>query len=206
MVQGPLAAATIGPSSRWFGPFEHARLLAAIHARQTVLPARYGMELPDEEAVRAFLSNRSENLLSDLDRVEGANEIGLRIELDCNPVTKPPASSDSAGSDVSPARYLALRLARYQRQDRASAQAQLAVANLLRALEGLYRSWRQLLPEAFGTVRLAFLVDRQRSEAFVNRLESWKSDQPARRCTVLGPWPPYSFVGVATTSRSFPPL
>lgn len=192
----PLAAATVGASSTSFEPLEHARLLDAIHARFSVLPVRYGVALPDEAAIQAFLSSRWKDLSNDLDRLEGTSEIGVHIEFARSPAPEePPASSGSSCSNISPARYLALRFARYQRHDQLNAQAQLAAATCVRTLEGLYRSWRRLSPERSGIVRLAFLVDRRRSRAFVRRLETCNADKASQRYTVLGPWPPYSFVG-----------
>ncbi len=199
VVQDSLAAATVGPVPTSFGPLEHARLLAAIHSHLSVLPARYGVGLPNEEAVQAFLSSRWRDLSSDLDRIEGTSEIGLRIELACSPApAEPPVSSGAFRSDISPARYLALRQARYQWHDQVNAQAQLAATTCVRAIEGLYRTWRRLSPEPLGMVRLAFLVERRMSQAFAERLETWKADKAGQRYTVLGPWPPYSFVGVVS--------
>ena len=91
VADGGLAAATVWPLPTTFGPLEHANLLAAIHARFSVLPARYGVGLPDEEAVQAYLSRRGRGLSSDLDRMEGTSEIGLRIQLACSPAAEPAA-------------------------------------------------------------------------------------------------------------------
>jgi hypothetical protein len=193
---GPLAAAALRPAPASFGPLDHARLLAAIHGQLTVLPMRYGAVLPDEEAVRRFLGNRREKLLADLDRLAGAAEIGLRIELPQNPLPgEPLAASGSNHSHISPAGYLAARRARYQWHDQLAAQAQHAAAACVESLDGLYRSWRRLSPEPPGFVRLAFLVERTLSAAFAQRVEKFRATQPGRQCKLVGPWPPYSFVG-----------
>lgn len=195
VVEGPLTAATLWPLPAPFGPLEHARLLAAIHEHMTILPVRYGALLPDDEAVQHFLSNRRENLLDDLDRLHGTAEIGLRIELPHSPLpAEPLAASGSCHSDISPVRYLTARRARYQWHDQLDTQAQLAVATCVRALSGLYRSWQRLSPEPLGIVRLAFLVERKLSEAFAERVEMFRTMKIGRRCRLVGPWPPYSFV------------
>jgi hypothetical protein len=196
VVSGHLAGATVWPLPTTLGPLEHAHLLAAIHTHITILPVRYGTVLPDEEAVRHFLSNRRANLLDDLDRLHGTAEIGLRIELPHgDPPTEPLAASGSYHADTSPVRYLAARRARYESRDRLDTQAQLAAATCVRAVSGLYRSWQRLSPEPLGIVRLAFLIERKLSEAFAERVEMFRTTEIGRRCGLVGPWPPYSFVG-----------
>jgi hypothetical protein len=195
VADGRLAAATVWPVPSTSGPLEHAALLAAIHARINILPIRYGTVLPDEEAVRHFLSNRRENLLGDLNRLHGTAEIGLRIELPDSPLpTGPLAASGSHHSDISPVQYLAARRSRYQWHDQLDTQAQLAMATCVRALSGLYRNWRRLSPEPLGIVRLAFLVERKLLEKFSERVEMFTTMKIGRRYTLVGPWPPYSFV------------
>ncbi|MGO8745036.1 MAG: GvpL/GvpF family gas vesicle protein [Thermoguttaceae bacterium] len=195
VAHGRLAAATVWPMPSTSGPLEHAALVAAIHARINMLPVRYGTVLPDEEAVRHFLGNRRENLLDDLDRLHGTAEIGLRIELPDSPLpTGPLAASGSYHADISPVQYLAARRVRYQWHDQLETNAQLAVATCVRALSGLYRNWQRLSPEPLGIVRLAFLVERKLSDAFAERVEMFTTMKIGRRCTLVGPWPPYSFV------------
>jgi hypothetical protein len=48
--------------------------------------------------------------------------------------------------------------------------------------------------EKCGLVRLAFLVERKRIAAFQRRCQASRRERPAEQQTVLGPWPPYSFV------------
>ena len=195
VVRGCLAAATVYPLPASFGPLDHARLVAAIHAEISILPVRYGAVLPGEEAVQDFLSSRGEDLSRDLGRVEGKSEIGLRIELARGPApAEPPAPNGSCPSDLSPAGYLAVRRARYQWHDQLNTQAQSAAETCVGALKGLCRDWRRLSPEPLGTVRLAFLVERRLSEAFAARLEMLRAQRTGQRYTLVGPWPPYSFV------------
>jgi len=48
--------------------------------------------------------------------------------------------------------------------------------------------------EKWGLVRLAFLVERRRIAAFQRRCQASRRERPGEQQTVLGPWPPYSFV------------
>lgn len=211
LIDGDLVAAITADVHASMEPLEHARLLEAIHRSVDVLPVRFGTTLKDDAAVRSFLDARRETLRSDLERLAGATEFGLRIEL---PATAPSNSalpeaeirSDGAG-------YLAARRARYDGHDRFSVRAQAAIDVSVRALQGLCRNWRRLAAESVDVVRLAFLVRKDRSDAFTTAAEkiitSSISDAcPIRkdcanidsfrkrtsRCwTLVGPWPPYSF-------------
>ncbi len=191
---GPLDTAA-GPLESAAGPLEHAALLAAIFRQGDVLPMRFGVVLPDEEAVRDLLRRRREELLDDLGRLKGAGEMGVRIELPCRGLPPdPPPPGDERLSDTSPARYLAARRTRYRWQDQQDAQAEHAAQTCVWAVRGLYRSWRRLSPEPPGIVRLAFLVERDLCGEFAGRVETSGASEIGLPCTVLGPWPPYSFL------------
>jgi hypothetical protein len=189
-----LAAAVASPPAGSFPPLSQAAILAAIHRQIDILPVRFGTVLPDDEAVQRFLDRRGPALLQALNRLQGSSELGLRIELP--PLSAPPNPGvpiHPAPVATSPVEYLARRRQQYQWQDRACRQSQQAVANYLEALRGLYRQWRRLTPAPPGLVRLAFLVERGLVSAFRERLAHWGTGRRDACCTLLGPWPPYSF-------------
>jgi hypothetical protein len=195
VVHGALTAATVWPLTASFGPLQHGHVLAAIHRRIGILPVRHGTVLPNEEAVQEFLGSRCQDLLRDLDRLEGTAEIGLRIELPHSPLPAEPfAPVGPCRADVSPVAYMAARRARYQQRDRLGTQADLAADTCIQSLGGLSRDWRRLSPTAPGIVRLAFLVERNRTEAFAQRVEILRTKNIGGRYALVGPWPPYSFV------------
>ncbi|MGD0896364.1 MAG: GvpL/GvpF family gas vesicle protein [Thermoguttaceae bacterium] len=192
LIHGPLAAAV---SVGQLTPLEHAALLAEIHRHADVLPMRFGGALPDEQAVCDLLRRRHDAILAELDRLSGTGEIGLRIEL-C-PSPHEPAPVVCVGPPMpgdSPEQYLAARRALYRRQDQAHRHAQLAAERCMRAVEGFYRDWRRLSPEPPGTLRLALLVERTLFRTLLDRLATFKAETTGWQSTILGPWPPYSFV------------
>jgi hypothetical protein len=192
---GDLAAAVVEGAPAVFAPLDHARALAAIHRHIDVLPVRYGTLLADEQRVCDYLSSRWQELCRDLDRLKGASEMGLRIEMvHPLPAEELVAPNGFYGVGSSPGNYLLLRRAKYERQDRLRAQGQLIEETSVAAVQGLYRDWRRLSPERLDIVRLAFLVERQRSEAFARRIETLNPERLGARCTCVGPLPPYSFV------------
>jgi hypothetical protein len=195
IVQDDLAAAAVPPLPPSAGPLEHAALLAALYRRGDILPVRWATVLPDEQGVRDLLCRRRAGLLGDLDRLQGTGELGLRIELSHAPGPPHLPEPGASGRADSPAvRYLAARRARYQRQDRWSRRARCAAEASVRAVKGLYREWGRLSSEPPGTVRLAFLVERHLWDAFAERVVTSPARATGEQRTLLGPWPPYSFV------------
>ena len=131
----------------------------------------------------------------DLLRIEGTGEIGLRVEL-LGPAAPscPRETYDNRLPAMSAHQYLALRRQCYEWKDQLDRQAQRVTENFVQAVKGLYRQWRVLTSTAPTTLRLAFLVPRNHWEAFRNRLETVEPDLAGQRYTLVGPWPPYSFV------------
>ena len=181
-----LADAPEGPPE----PLQHAAAVDAIHRRICVLPMRFGTVLCDEAEVRSVLQARRRELLERLDRLEGTCEMGLRIVL---PRRQTPQANPLPGA-LSPTAYMEQRRAHYQREDALSEQAHPAVETVVRELEGTYRDWRGLTPSPPGLLRLAFLVERRRVGVFQRCLEASGAERREEQRTLLGPWPPYSFV------------
>jgi hypothetical protein len=195
LVHGRLAAATMWPSSATVEPLAHAALLAEIHAQIGILPARYGTVAASEEAVRDFLGNHRDNLLRDLLRLEGTGEIGLRVDLADLAATPHSRNEDRSHPPASlPGQYLALRRQRYASIDRLARQARLATEDFVQAMHGLFCDCRTLSSTVPTVVRLAFLVRRDLWATFRNRIAALMPGRASQRCTLLGPWPPYSFV------------
>jgi len=195
VAEGELSAAVVRPLPRSTGPLKHATLLAAIFTRADLLPVRFAVVLPHEEAVRDLLRRKYADLLRALDQLKGAGEMALRIQLPHIPLpAAPPLPNDSDQPGKASLGYLAGRRARYQRQDDLQSRAQLTAESCIRTVSGLYRDWRRLSPEPSGTVRLAFLVERRLSADFAERLEAWRAQRRDEQYSLVGPWPPYSFV------------
>src|SRR4051812_33039261 len=61
----------------------HADVLACLALQTTVLPSRFGVALPDEDAlVREFLEPQYDALVADLRRLDGAVEFRLKAIYD----------------------------------------------------------------------------------------------------------------------------
>jgi hypothetical protein len=193
VVEEALSAATVQPLPPR-SQLRHGALLTAIHRCIDILPARLGIVLPGEDALREFLHRQQEKLLQELERLRGTSEIGLRIEFPPSSAAPCPAlANHRRDAALSPTGYLAVRRREFARIDRLDRQAQLASEFYLRGLRGLYQDRRRLAAPP-GVLRLAFLVSRKRCEPFRERVRMLGAACASERCTRLGPWPPYSFV------------
>ena len=192
-----LAAALVDASQGPPEPLQYVAALDAIHRRMCVLPMRFGTVLRDEAEIHPLMEGAQRHLLQRLDRLDGTCEMGLRVAL---PECPAQHAKPSPGAPPSVA-YLHQRRAHYQRRDSRGEQARLTVECLVRQLEGAHCDWRWLTPSPPGLVRLAFLVLRERVGLFRTRLEASGRERPEQRRTLLGPWPPYSFVSLLPERR-----
>lgn len=164
----------------------HESVVEDAMADATVLPARLGSTLPDDAAVRDLLRARRDELERALDRVRGAVELGVRAAVPsaAREPKAPAADSERAGTA-----YMQARLDRERRSARTVAQIHEPLAALARA------DTSRLVTRDRPTLNAAYLVDRERMDEFMARLEDVKANSEAAIvCT--GPWPPYSFSSV----------
>ena len=168
----------------------YARVVEAIHARQAVIPLRYGSVMEDESAVVRLLEDHQHEYGALLARLLGMTEMGIRVLWPVRAGVTP-ASPQSPG-----ARYLASLRNRYssanvldgeeeQLADRMAGWLSSCSAGQRR--EVTCSSQRRLLSLYFLTSKTG--VERFRSKAR-------KICPPSgAKVLVSGPWPPYNFAG-----------
>jgi hypothetical protein len=167
-------------------PTLHADALDALHRRICVLPVRFGLVVREEAEIRSLLQNRRREWLDRLDCLEGTCEMGLRFAS--------PSKSEVAVPAKPPSAYLEDRRTHYRRADENAERDRSMTRQIVERLQGCCRQWRELPSSPLYSLRLAFLVERDRVAAFQSRLENICDKHQERRCAILGPWPPYSFV------------
>jgi len=173
----------------------------AFMADSTVLPVRFGTVLADKAAVQATLAAHYSHFVTNLDRVRGRVELGLRVLWDNNdcPIDKDDRTR-VAGSGRA---YL---LARMQEERRAHAWRQRGEA-LAAELDGpladlAVESTHQVLVTPRLLLTAAYLVERRVVVPFQRRVETLNGAYPGLRFLCTGPWPPYSFVGAVVSTAN----
>ncbi len=168
---------------------EYERVVEAIHARQTVIPLRYGCRMENEEQIVRLLEDRCQEYKALLDRLRGMTEMGIRLLWPTSAVPLPdiPQSPGTA--------YLASLRNRYNSQDAlAPEEAQLAdrIADSLARWSTDQR--REISSSGQGRMlSLYFLTPKSRSEEFRKKAREI-SPPPEVKLLLSGPWPPYNFV------------
>jgi hypothetical protein len=168
----------------------YERVVEAIHARQAVIPLRYGCVMENESAVVGLLEDHREEYEGLLARLPGMTEMGIRVLWPAR-AGIPPAFPPSPG-----AAYLASLRNRYPSANALDGEeGQLAdrIAGLLSGCSTEQRrevsssSQRRLLSLYFLTPKTG--VERFRSKA--------RKIFPPSGAKILlsGPWPPYNFAG-----------
>lgn len=171
---------------------EYERIVAAIHARQTVIPLRYGCLMEDEEQIVRLLEDRRQEYEALLDRLEGMTEMGIRALWPARsaPLREVPQSPGAA--------YLASLRNRYHSPDALAAEESL----LADRIAALLRRWftgqrREISPSRQGRLlSLYFLTPKSRAGEF-RRMAREISPPRGVKVLLSGPWPPYSFVDCA---------
>jgi hypothetical protein len=169
----------------------HQRVVAELSSHLASLPTRFGTVFLTEESLAQHVTSRKRALAEAFQRVDGADEWGIKVFAVSTP--KPtPAVKDLSGSDYLKRKAQLLRPSAgkldKEVQEFVAALAKLAVATS----PGGKASAGQPGLVWHGS----FLVrrkDRKKLELALNKYAArWKD---ARRIDCSGPWPPYSFVG-----------
>jgi Gas vesicle synthesis protein GvpL/GvpF len=158
--------------------WEYEQVLERLMARHAILPARFGSVLADRATVRAMLGDRRQELERALARVSGSVEFGITTAWRDQDESPEPSSGTA---------YMRSRLDLNRRASE--------VARRLDPLNVLSRSRRQrLLPRPSLPVTASYLVERSRSDEFIEMVAHVDSLCPEVDLVCTGPWPPYSFV------------
>ena len=172
----------------------YAAVVEALHARQTVLPLRYGCVARDEDQVSTLLLAHQQEYGDALRELEGCVEMGVRVLVPPEPEPLPlPEIVEKTG--LSGQAYLGLRGAHYRREEE-RVRAWTQTAQRLRDTLGVHAR-RTTTGMGEGVDRrpasLCFLLDRTQLAAFRREFRRLESATPTR-LMLSGPWPPYSFV------------
>ncbi|MFA9432950.1 GvpL/GvpF family gas vesicle protein [Egicoccus sp. AB-alg2] len=175
----------------------HDEVLAAIAARQTVLPLRLGTVVDDDDAAVAVLGRHHDALAAELDRLDGRTEWAVTVRT-----TDTTPAAQTAGDDESPTAdgrsYLQGRQrdleARQRRRDARRSAAEEVHGDLVAHAVDAERIDRRG-DETTGPPLLygVYLVDQGSVGDFLASVEQVRAARPELLVEVSGPLPPYHF-------------
>ncbi|WP_208545534.1 GvpL/GvpF family gas vesicle protein [Streptomyces sp. Tu 2975] len=196
----------------------HESVVRAVSAVTGVVPLRLATVCRGESGVRRLLDEGHHRFTTNLDRLEGRVEWGVKLyaepdhESDPAPTAAPEAvpgqgqQTQGGNGAASPGRdYLRRRLRSRQSREKswahADALARQLHTELSRCADGqrLHRPQSGQLARASGVnvLNAAFLVRREESDAFVGQVERLTPRNAAVRVELTGPWAPYSFADLS---------
>jgi hypothetical protein len=200
----------------------HESVVRAVSAVTGVVPLRLATVCRGESGVRRLLDEGRHRFTTNLDRLEGRVEWGVKLyaesdpEPDRAPAAAPAPEEQAQGGEGagSPGRdYLRRRLRSRQSREKswahADALARRLHTELSRCADGqrLHRPQSGQLARASGVnvLNAAFLVRREESDAFVGQVERLTPRDAGVRVELTGPWAPYSFADLSDPSDAPPP-
>jgi hypothetical protein len=170
----------------------YASAVASLHARETILPLRFGSLHESLDGFDDWLRVRSEEWRALLDEVEDCDEIGVRVLLD--PPEQPVRAAPTIADDRPGTAYLNALKARHDASTRFLEEASRVADQFQKALAGTFR---QSTVENPGPGRerllsLTYLVPRPSLGRFREAFEPFRGQNPGKML-LSGPWPPYSY-------------
>lgn len=154
----------------------YARVVESLEALGTVLPARFGTRLANDQAATRLLVERRDRFVAALARVQGAAEMGIRATA---PLPEPSAAHGDPGRA-----YLLGRLEQRRRAEQLAARIDQTVSGVVR------QSIVRVMPRSGTLLQASYLVTRDAIDTFAGRI----AELGEFGLAVTGPWPPYSFV------------
>jgi Gas vesicle synthesis protein GvpL/GvpF len=168
----------------------HQRVLAAIAETNDVLPARFGTVFLNEATLAADVQNRQAVLRSDLERIQGNEEWGVKVFAVRPEMAEIPDVKSGKSYLQAKSALLRARSPVTNDEEIARLASELEKFSLATAEGGKISGGRRDL-----RYQIALLVKRgegKKLQSILKRFESeWKN---TRHIECSGPWPPYSFV------------
>ena len=186
----------------------HNSVIEAFHARQAILPAKFGVVYSDERQILSGLRSACDTLLPQLSHLEGCDEWALHLYADRSVVQERIAARIPAigrlrdqFTAARPGRAYFLERQLRDEMEAATRQAMATLAQgafdqLARAVVAAQASAvRRAANVADETeiLRAAFLVSRDSVERFEVEVRAVADAAEGLRCECSGPWAPYSF-------------
>ncbi|WP_229926166.1 GvpL/GvpF family gas vesicle protein [Streptomyces longispororuber] len=180
----------------------HQKVISALTTVTCPLPLRLATVFRDDSGVRAMLESENERLHRILDRIDGHIEWGVKVWLAPGADKAAAGAPRPSGPPASGRDYLRQRRAQRTAGEVAAARADEFARRLRAELARSAAATRLHPPQSpalaesgagRNVLNGAYLVPRERAEAFLELIGRTEGSQPGLRVEVTGPWAAYSF-------------
>lgn len=194
----------------------HQRVVDTAGAESCVIPVRLATVCHGDEGLRRMLATGRERFASALDRLEGRVEWGVKAYAAQPAAEEPPTgAADAPSAPNSPGAmsgrdYLRRRKAQRQAAERRWGDTEEGTRLVHDTLSGLAEQSRLHPPQDprlsgisdRNVLNAAYLVRREDSADFAERVGELAGRTPALRVELTGPWAPYSFTAMDEASTA----
>lgn len=177
---------------------DHHQVIAALASHAALLPLRLATVYLDDDSLLRRLHADAGHFRTTLNQLEGHDEWGVKIYAHPPAATAPPGDRPRSGRDYLRARRTSRDGHELAHQAAADLGARvdrtLAEANLATGVRH-HRPQPAALSAKPGenVVNAAYLVPRQHTRSFQERVEALAAGTVGVRVEITGPWAPYSF-------------
>ena len=199
----------------------HNAVIAAIHERQVILPAKFGSVYVSRDDLGAALDADQQRLLGELRRLHDCDEWAIHLYADRATIEHQVADEDSdlrrLRDEIAEARPGRAYFLQRKLDGEVSAAVDDALAERARGVVDRLRPFTrdvvlQATVRARGgsdgdeaeILRAALLIERTNREGAFHAFQSGIDTQVGLRGECSGPWPPYSFVTQPEASQHEP--
>jgi len=180
----------------------HHEVIDTVGRQAPVVPMRLATVYRDDASVAAVLIERGRDFRTALERTGGREEWGVKVYAARSAEQPSEQGPTSAGSGAEYLRRKRQKLSAAQDVRQASAASADAIHAAVCQLSAGARLHPPQSPELAGTgtqmiLNGAYLLDAGRDDELTAAVTALAGQHPAVQVELTGPWPPYSFTGLA---------
>jgi hypothetical protein len=189
--------------------WHHEMVVEALMLNRTVLPARFGTVLDNENSLHMKLEKLYPALKSNLQHLSGKVEVSLSVLWTGSDIGSLFPKKKEIINEVEPPQtgieYMQTKLIKHQRDNSFRNKAEQILARLNTSLTQFeYEEKHQLNTSQGILVKASYLIKRKQLEEFqktINQFSENRDQNQDLKFLLTGPWPPYSFISDLTVIK-----
>jgi hypothetical protein len=170
----------------------HHEVIEAVAAAGPVVPMRLATIYPNDDTIRALLSDHRDELSRLLRSLTGMQEWGVKVYLQTGAAA---AADDTCTAEAAELGDDMSQQPRWQKAEACARQIDRALSDMaIEARRHPAPDLRFASDDGWLVLNGVYLVSASRAEEFAELAQRLAAEHAALRAQVTGPWPPYSFV------------